>query len=341
MALRNMRVWRYLEEVARVGSVRQAAERLHVTPSALLRRIQDVESDLGAALFERTSSGVQLTAAGEIFIGWIKNQNADLRRVYSQIEALNGLRRGEIRIAVSQAVARGFLMQEMIEFRAKHPLVKLTITVCDHATAMRHLLAYETDLILVFRPPHAAELQPVMSIGQGMVAVMANDHPLATKLKLRVRDCLMYDLALPEQSYSGRELIDEVLARGSMQPNPVIESNSFDLLADMVKGTEIISFQVDIGASRWRNDPELAVRPIDEADGAHGPLVLGQLKGRALPLPAARFAEQLARRLDEMRSLPMDEATARVPRTAKAIRAKQAELEAEIEADVEAEDEIE
>ena len=334
MALRNMRVWRYLEEVARVGSVRQAAERLHVTPSALLRRIQDVESDLGAALFERTSSGVQLTAAGEIFIGWIKNQNADLRRVYSQIEALNGLRRGEIRIAVSQAVARGFLMKEMIEFRAKHPLVKLSITVCDHTTAMRHLLAYEADQILVFRPPHAAELQPVMSIGQGMVAVMAHDHPLAAKTRLRVRDCLMYDLALPEPSYSGRELIDQILARGSVQPNPVIESNSFDLLADMVKGTEVISFQVDIGASRWRDDPELAVRPIDEADGAHGPLVLGQLKGRTLPLPAARFAEQLARRLDEMRSLPMDEAAARVPHTLKPSRVKAAEAEAEAEDEI-------
>ena len=314
MALRNMRVWRYLEEVARTGSVRQAAERLHLTPSALLRRIQDVESDLGAALFERTSSGVQLTAAGEIFIGWIKNQNADLRRVYSQIEALSGLRRGEIRIAASQAVARGVLLEEMNAFRAKHPLVKLTVNVCDHASAMRLLLAYEADLILVFRPPHAAELQPLMSIGQGMVAVMAKDHPLAAKEKVRMRDCLVYDLALPDASYSGRELIDQILARGSRQPNPVIESNSFDLLSDMVKGTEIITFQVDIGSSRWRNDPDLAVRPIDEADSAYGPLVLGQLKGRTLPLPAARFAEQMARRLDDMRSLPMDECVATAQR---------------------------
>ncbi|WP_229722774.1 LysR family transcriptional regulator [Xylophilus rhododendri] len=311
MALRNMRVLRYLEEVARVGSVRQAAERLHVTPSALLRRIQDVEADLGSALFERNSSGVQLTAAGEIFIGWVKNQNADLRRVYSQIEALAGLRRGEIRISVSQAVARGFLKDEMNAFRQKYPLLKLTVNLCDHATAMRHLMAYEADLILVFRPQQSAELQPIMSIGQGMVAVMAHDHPLAAKPKLRVRECVMYDLALPDPSYSGRALIDQVLARSSsMQPNPVMESNSFDLLADMVKGTEIITFQVDIGASHWRADPQLAVRPIDEADGAHGPLVLGQLKGRTLPLPAARFAEQLARKLDDMRSLPMEAAIA-------------------------------
>ena len=101
------------------------------------------------------------------------------------------------------------------------------------------------------------------------------------------------------------------------------------LLADLVKGTEIVSFQVDIGASRWRDDPELAVRPIDEADGAHGPLVLGQLKGRTLPLPAARFAEQLARRLDDMRSLPMDEAVARDNKPPAAVK----DLETEDELD--------
>ncbi|WP_040570684.1 LysR family transcriptional regulator [Methyloversatilis thermotolerans] len=331
MALRNMRVLRYLEEVARFGSVRHAAEQLHLTPSALLRRIQDVEFDIGATLFERTSSGVQLTAAGELFIGWIKRQNADLRRVYSQIEALNGLRRGEIRIAASQAVVNGFLMKEVVAFREKHPLVKLSITVCDHTTAMRHLIAYEVDLLLVFRPPHAAELQPIMSIGQGMVAVMDAQHPLAQRQRVRIRDCLMYDLALPEPSYSGRELIDQVLAGGSLQPNPVIESNSFELMAELVKGTEIICFQVDIGAARWRDDPGLAVRPIDEADGAYGPLVLGQLKGRALPLPAARFAEQVARTLDDMRSLPLDDAAAKASRSVRPITLKDMETEGEID----------
>src|SRR5438034_8808420 len=106
MALRNMCIWQYIDTVARAGSVRQAAERMNVTPSALLRRIQDVEYDLGAKIFERHVSGMQLTAAGEILIRWIRNQNADLRRVYSQIEELAGLQRGEIRIACSQAVGR-------------------------------------------------------------------------------------------------------------------------------------------------------------------------------------------------------------------------------------------
>jgi DNA-binding transcriptional LysR family regulator len=299
-----MRVWRYIDEVARAGSVRQAAERLYVTPSALLRRIQDVESDIGTPIFERSAAGVQLTSAGEIFINWIRNQNADLRRVFSEIEALSGLRRGEIRISPSQAVARGFLLNEIVTFYRKHPQVKFKVTVSDHSTAMKALLNYDTDLILVFRPPLAAELQPLMSIGQGLVAVMAADHPLAAKDSLRIRDCLEYDIALPDATFSGREIINEVLAKSSTRVNPVIEVNSFELLADLVKHTHIITFQIDIGTLRWREDPALAIRPIDAIDAAHGPLVLGQLKGRTLPLAVAKFAEQLSRSLDNLRTLP-------------------------------------
>ena len=302
MALRNMRVLRYIEEVARIGSVRQAAERLHVTPSALLRRIQDVELDLGATIFDRSPSGVRLTAAGEILIHWIQNQNADLRRVYSQIEELSGLRRGEVRISCSQAVARTFLLNEIKSFRRQYPQVAFTMTVSDHTRAMQSLMAYGSDLILVFRPPRLAELQTIMSIGQGLVAIMASDHPLAARPDIRIRDCAEYEVALPDRSFSGREIIEDVLASSSVKLNTVFEVNSFDLLGEFVRGTQIITFQIEVGALGWRDDPGIAIRPVSDLDGAHGPLVLGQLKGRVLPLAAATFAEQVARRMDEFRA---------------------------------------
>jgi DNA-binding transcriptional LysR family regulator len=167
VALRNQRIWAYIDEVARAGSVRQAAERLNMTPSALLRRIQDVEHDLGAPLFERHSLGVRLTAAGELFIRWIRTQSAELQRVYSQIEELGGLQRGDIRIACSQAVARSFLLQQVVDFRARHPNVKFRIVVTDHISAVRQLTEYEIDLALIFRPLRHPELHPILSIGQG------------------------------------------------------------------------------------------------------------------------------------------------------------------------------
>lgn len=300
-----MRIWRYIDEVVRAGSVRQAAERMNVTPSALLRRIQDVEHDLNASIFERHATGVKLTAAGEVLIHWIRSQNADLRRVYSEIEELSGLKRGEVSIACSQAVARSFLPQQILAFNADHPAVKFKVTVTDHQSAMRALTSYEADLVLIFRPSKAAELQTIISIGQGLCAVMAADHPLAAKRTVRVRECAEHDIALPGGNFGGRELLDDWLASSSVRFNITLEANSFDLLGDFVARTKALTFQIDVGTLLWQSDPRLAVRPISDADQIYGPLVLGQYKGRTLPLAPAKFAEQLARELDTLRSLPM------------------------------------
>jgi len=267
VALRYMRIWRYIDEVVRAGSVRQAAERMNVTPSALLRRIQDVEHDLSTAIFERHATGVKLTAAGEVLIRWIRSQNADLRRVYSQIEELSGLKRGEISIACSQAVARSFLLEQIILFNAEHPDVKFKVSVTDHRTAIQSLTTYESDLVLVFKPSRSAELQTILSVGQGLSAVMAADHPLAAKDTVRIRECAAYGVALPEGSFGGRELLEDWLVTSSSELNIALEANSFDMLGDFVARTEAITFQIDVGTLLWKTDPRFAVRPIADLDG--------------------------------------------------------------------------
>src|SRR6202011_4421010 len=58
-------VLRYFDQVARQGSIRRAAESLHVASSAVNRQIIKLEQETGTALFERLRTGVRLTAAGE------------------------------------------------------------------------------------------------------------------------------------------------------------------------------------------------------------------------------------------------------------------------------------
>jgi len=304
MALRNMRVWTYIEEVARSGSVRKASQKLNVTPSAVLRRIQDIEYDLGAQIFERDNSGMRLTSAGEVLIRWIRSQSADLERVYSYIQELSGLQTGEIRITCSQALTRGWLLKEILDFRSVYPNMSFQVTVGNHNYALRKLMSYETDLVLIFRPEHSAELNRIMSIGQGLSAVMAKDHPLAQKPTVRLWDCAAYDVALPDASLGAREMLDQYAAQSSAKFRIVFQSNSFETLFGFVRETQAVTFQVAIGASSLSDNDGLAVRPVNDADGVYGPLVLGKLAGRNLPHAAEKFSERLCRRLDALRSLP-------------------------------------
>ena len=66
--LRPPRAYVYIDIVARAGSIRKAAEQLHVAPTALNRKIRETEDSLGTPLFERLPRGVRLTAAGEVLV---------------------------------------------------------------------------------------------------------------------------------------------------------------------------------------------------------------------------------------------------------------------------------
>ncbi|WP_279480118.1 LysR family transcriptional regulator [Aureimonas sp. SK2] len=302
--MRHMRIWAYVDLAARHGSIRRAAEELNITPSALQRRIQDVEDDLGTPIFERSAQGVRLTAAGETFIRWIRQQAVDLERTRSQIESLGGLKRGHIRIACSQALVNHFLPQEIAGFRRSYPRVSFAVSVVDHDVALQRLVDYEADIVLIFRPRRSAELQPIVSVGQRLHAVMASDHPLAGQDTIRLRDCAPYPIALADRSFGSRRIIDGILSTSSFSLSIDFESDSFEMLRNLARSGEVITFQIEVGSETTWLEPGLVSVPVADTDPTHGPLVLGQLRGRTLPVAAAKFVEQVARRLDRTRNLP-------------------------------------
>src|SRR5205807_1875302 len=173
----------------------------------------------------------------------------------------------------------------------KFPLVQFDVKVFDHEQAMAALAAYEVDLVLVFRPPFLANFQPLMSLQQRLVALMAADHPLAARKKIRLSDCVGFSVALAERSLGGRQLLAEVLARSNLRFDIAAESNSFEFLRGMVLRDRVISFQIEIGAVESDN---LVVRQIDVRDVPRADLVVGHLGGRNMPVLVANYAVQLA-----------------------------------------------
>jgi DNA-binding transcriptional LysR family regulator len=295
--MKHLRILDYVDEVARARSIRKAAEHLNVTASAVNRRIADLEEELGATLFERLPRGVRLTAAGEVFVTYLRKQGGEVERMKSQIEDLKGLRRGTVRLACSQALALDFLPRAIAEFRKTHPKVQFDVKVVDHEYALAALSAFEVDLVLVFRPPFLSNFQPLMTVEQSLVAVMAKTHPLAKRPKIRLRDCANYPVALPERSIGGRQLLEEVVARTGLNFSVAVESNSFEMLRGMVIHAGLISFQIAIGTMPQGNKLGLVAREIDGRDVPSAKLVFGQLRERNLPVATAIFAEHINNRL--------------------------------------------
>jgi DNA-binding transcriptional LysR family regulator len=297
--MRHLRFLHYVDTVARLGSIRKAAERLNVASSALNRRLLDIEGELGVSLFERGSQGVRLTAAGEMFISYVRRTSKDLARVRSDIQELSGLRHGIVRVAAIEAVAHSFLSEELVSFREDYPHITYTVSVASADQVVASVIAGESDIGVTFNQAPNHHFRTVSKVHQRLCALMARDHPLAGRKNLRLADCIPYPLAIPVQTLGGRRLLDEAMVESGLLLNPVLEADNFEIMKQFVSTTGSIALEIEIGAAADVAAGRLAMVPLI---GRHlgGSLVLGVRLNRGLPGSAALFCERLARRFDEM-----------------------------------------
>lgn len=291
--MRHLTTLRYIDDVGRSGSIRGTAERLNITPSALTRKIQDFEAELGTPVFERLPHGMRLNAAGELLVLHIRSQEADFERLRSRLADLAGVRRGHVAMACSQAFVDRVLPAEIERYRASAPLVTFGVKVRDHALGVDALSTFDADLALLVNPPSAPEMQALLSGRQPVCAMMHRDHPAASAHPIRLRDCFAHPVAMPDSSLAIRAMLDEARAR-TLQPMDMrLESSSLELLRNYVLREQVISFQLSIGIPF--SPPELHSVPIHEADLPHATVLLGQLRGRSLSVAASKFVDQLSR----------------------------------------------
>lgn len=289
----------FIDVIARAGSIRKAAEALAITSTALNRRVLALEEELGVPIFERLPRGVRLSTAGELLVTHLRNQASDFERLRSQLADLAGARRGHVSIACSQALLPFFLPEQIGRYRRDHPGVTFAVHLRDRAAAEAALVDHDADLALIFEPIRLSEVQILASVRQQIHAVMAADHPLASRETVRLRDCAAFPIGLPTTQYGVRALIDLALVRFSIRLRTVLESDNFDFLRRYPVQEQLISFQIPIGLPDAGNVEGVTSRPVDIRDIPEGRLYLCQLKGRTLPVAAAKFAAQMEGTLED------------------------------------------
>jgi DNA-binding transcriptional LysR family regulator len=287
-----LKTFELIEAVVRAGSIRRAAEDMNLTASALNRRIQTFEQEFGWPIFERLPRGMRLNPAGELVMQHIKLQKSELARIQSQVADLSGERRGHVSIACSQALLPYFLPENIAHYRADHPGVTFSVKVRDRVQAEMDLATFESDLALVFEPVHMVDFEILFELPQRVHAVFRKDNPLARKPELRLRDCLSAKVAVPSVSYGVRQLLEVGTSRRLLKLEPIVETDSFELIRHYVVQENAIGFQIPIGL-KPEAQADIAHRPISEKDVPAGRLLLGRMKGRALPMAPLKFAQQL------------------------------------------------
>ncbi|MBV1789846.1 LysR family transcriptional regulator [Marinobacterium sp. D7] len=166
-------------EVANCGSFTRAAEGLHLTQSTLTAQIQQLETQAGLKLFDRTTRRVLLTDEGERFLPVAERLLSDFATAMTDLQSRAELKQGHVNLAGSPSIVTRFLPGALVRFRAQHPSISVHIRDDSAGSLEQRVLNNEVDFAIAGNHSDQPDLEyrPLLRDRYGLV--VPHQHPLA------------------------------------------------------------------------------------------------------------------------------------------------------------------
>lgn len=223
-----------LDALGRAGTLRKAAERVHMTQPAATRLIAELESEVGTRLFERSKKGMVATDSGEIMIRHARRVLTDLDHARLELESWSAGERGHLNIGTFISAASVLLPQCVAEIKRRHPLLRIRIEQAAHETLVAGLRNHELDLMIgrVLVQDDVDDLEYEVLAGEEFQVVCGARSPLGRQRRLALADIIDEPWILPPGPGPLRTRLNAVFAsQAGRLPRNVVESLS--LLANL------------------------------------------------------------------------------------------------------------
>lgn len=281
------------QEIVRCGSIRSAADRLFVTPSALSREIAKLEESLGTMLFERHTRGMVLTAAGQIYLDHVRDVLHGFDRMRSELDALQDLRRGHVSLLSVEGYAPDFLAPAIGQFQERYPHLRFTVRITGTHEVVAGIGSGEADIGLAFHLQPTDGIQSVLRLHAPLLAVMAPGHPLANTKSLTLAALTKHRLGVPDTNFGVRKLIDLQSHIANVHLEPALEANSLSVLRGFAREGGGVTVLSGMSIRNEIATGQLIGIPLEDPLLNEGGIDICVLAGRKLPVAAAGFLAYL------------------------------------------------
>lgn len=229
----SMRHLEIFQQVTHHGGFNRAAAHLHIAQSALSRHVQQLEADLGVALFERSGRGVQLTPAGEILSLRVDSLLRQFRQTRDELIAKADIPRGELAIGLPPSM-QDVGSRLLAEYHKAHPDVALTVQISTSIELREWLLSGHVDVAVfgILEPETVLESYPFQ---RDQVYAMGAAGSLLTGQQIDIKSLSDLPLILTSPPNSMRLLVDHAAQRLNLSLDVIMNVNSIPLLIDLVR----------------------------------------------------------------------------------------------------------
>lgn len=282
--------------VAERGSFRSAADHINLSAPALSRRIDKLETILGARLFNRTTRDVELTPLGLVFLDRARAALDDLESAMLGITDIAASRTGRVTVACVPSAAIYFLPSVVSSFSERYPQIRIRVIDEAASQVLASVVSGESDFGISFMGNQVpgVDFDPIHT--DPFVLAMPRRHALAGRSSLSWAELQSERLIAVARSSGNRQLLDDALAKAGVNPSYRFEVSHIATLLGMV--------EAGLGLAAV---PRLTLPPTHPSMvgvALTGPAVsrvlgLATRRGAALRAPARMFHDFLAAALKE------------------------------------------
>jgi LysR family transcriptional regulator, regulator of abg operon len=262
MKLQTLQALICIEEV---GSLRAAAQLIHLSQPALSAAIQQLEEELKAPLLVRTKRGVNLTSFGQAFMKHARLIVSESRRAHEVIGQMRGHWEGQVTFATSPAIALGPLPQALASFAREFPAVTVHLRDGLYPSVSPQLRDGTLDFALTAAHKHDidADLEVQALHVSDVVIVGQRDHPQAQATRLaQLQDCRWAFSSAPRGP--GAIILDAFAKFGLSEPKLGIVCESFLALPGILAHSDMLTTMPRGLYERNAYKDQLSILPIQD-----------------------------------------------------------------------------
>jgi DNA-binding transcriptional LysR family regulator len=231
--------------IASTGSLGRAAQTLHLTQPALSRVVKQMECQLRVQLFERRTTGMELTTFGKALLPYATHLTQEADLALEEINVRLGLGRGTVRVGAVASAATVVLPALIRRFHEHWPRLQFQITEAVEDKLAAALANSEVDVVLSGAIPETDEIMLVGAhpFSDRTVAIASARHPLHQRKKVALDELLELPWAMPAADAEPRKQLDALLQQlGAKPANIVVETRSLSTIKALVAQTEFVSW---------------------------------------------------------------------------------------------------
>ncbi|MEO6349298.1 MAG: LysR family transcriptional regulator [Candidatus Limnocylindrales bacterium] len=256
--------------VATEGTYAAAADRLSIAQPALWRRVQELERELGVALFERAGRRVRLTTDGQTILDQATATLATADRLGVTARDLRAAKAGVLAIACASPHLRRFLAPVLGRFRGLHPGVTISIREYGGGAVLpgrgipEDLLDGVVDLATGVQPRTDPRFDGFRAYDVHLVVPVADDHPWRDQPTVDIAALVNQPLVLAQHGSYSRRTIEAACRRAGIEPSVAMDSPSPISIVALAAAGIGVPIVVDDAIAQPRERPW----PVVTANGA-------------------------------------------------------------------------